>query len=119
MPQYILAIDQGTSSTKTIIFDEHGKAVAKGVKPLKTYYTEGGFAEQDPQSIYENVLISVKECIVDFVSKGYDPTFIAACGISNQRETFIVWDKEGTPLYNAVVWQCKRSVDICEELKHK
>lgn len=117
MQHYILAIDQGTSSTKTIIFDEAGKAVARGIEPLKTYYTEGGFAEQDPQSIYENVLVSVKQCLVDFVSKGYDPALIAACGISNQRETFVVWDKQGVPLYNAVVWQCKRSVDICEDLK--
>lgn len=119
MPNYILSIDQGTSSTKTIIFDETGKAVARGMEPLKTWYSEGGFAEQEPHGIYQNVLASVNKCLEDFESKGFQRAAIAACGISNQRETFVVWDDKGTPLYNAVVWQCKRSVAICEALKEQ
>lgn len=114
---YILAIDQGTSSTKTIIFDEEGKAVAKGSEPLKTYFSEGGFVEQNPEEIYNNVLASVEKCISAFTSNGNNLSDIKACGISNQRETFVLWDKKGKPLYNAVVWQCKRSIQICERLK--
>jgi len=118
MNSYILSIDQGTSSTKTIIFDEEGKAVAKGAEPLKSYFSEGGFVEQDPEEIYQNVLLSVRKCLEEFRSKGGELKTIKACGISNQRETFVVWDKAGKPLYNAVVWQCKRSVKICERLKN-
>jgi glycerol kinase len=114
---YILGIDQGTSSTKSIIFNDEGKAVAKGVEPLKSYFLEGGFVEQDPEEIYQNVLASVAKCIDEFRANGGDVADIKACGISNQRETFVVWDEQGKPLYNAVVWQCKRSVKICERLK--
>jgi glycerol kinase len=115
---YVLAIDQGTSSTKTIIFDEEGKAVAKGSEPLKTYFLEAGFVEQNPEEIYSNVLASVQKCIEAFKIDGGDIADIKACGISNQRETFIVWNEEGKPLHNAVVWQCKRSIQICERLKN-
>ena len=114
---YILAIDQGTSSTKTIVFDSDGKLVARGSEPLRSYHSDGGFVEQDAEEIYQNVLISVKKCLAEFQAKGLDITSIKACGISNQRETFVVWDEAGKPLYNAVVWQCKRSIAICERLK--
>ena len=114
---YILAIDQGTSGTKTILFDEEGKAVAKGHEPLKTLFLDGGFVEQDPEDIYTNVLSSVKKCLEAFNANGGDINVIKACGISNQRETFVVWNEEGKALHNAVVWQCKRSVAICERLK--
>lgn len=117
--QFILAIDQGTSSTKSLIFDEMGKAVAKGSENLHTHYLDNGFVEQEPEAIYQNVLASVKKCLQQFAEKGFDQNAIAAIGISNQRETFVVWDKNGKPLYNAVVWQCKRSVQICEDLKQK
>lgn len=115
--QYILAVDQGTSSTKTIVFDTQGNVIAKATEPLKTMYSEGGFVEQDPEDIYQNGLASVRQCLADFKEKGFVITDITACGISNQRETFIVWDEHGKPLYNAVVWQCKRSIAICERLK--
>ena len=115
--QYILAIDQGTSGTKTLIFNEQGKVCAKATEPLKTYYPDNGFVEQNPEEIFQNVLLSVQKCIDAFVSAGGDEGNIVTCGISNQRETFIVWNKEGKPLYNAIVWQCKRSIDICERLK--
>ena len=115
--QYVLAIDQGTSSTKTIIFNEHGKVVARGHEPLQTNYGADGFVEQDPEGIVQNVLTSVQHCLAEFKQQGRDERAIKAIGISNQRETFVVWDKTGKPLYNAVVWQCKRSVAICERLK--
>lgn len=114
---FILAIDQGTSSTKTVIFDGKGVAVARGVEPLSTRYLDGGIVEQDPEGIYQNVLFSVRKCLADFEAKGGIASEIAACGISNQRETFVLWDESGEPLCPAVVWQCKRSVAICERLK--
>lgn len=115
--KYILAIDQGTSSTKTLIFDEAGQAVARGVEPLHSICLENGFVEQVPAAIYQNVLTSVDKCLQQFKEDGFDTADIAAIGISNQRETFVVWDKDGKPLHNAIVWQCKRSVQICEALK--
>jgi glycerol kinase len=114
---YILAVDQGTSSTKTIVFNTGGEVIAKATEPLKTIYSEGGFVEQDAEDIYLNVLTSVKKCITDFKLTGASVNNIKTCGISNQRETFVVWDKNGTPLHNAVVWQCKRSIAVCERLK--
>jgi glycerol kinase len=117
--KYILAIDQGTSSTKSLIFDDKGQAIAKGSENLHTQYLTDGFVEQDPEDIYQNILASVQKCLQEFKGKGFDTKDIAGIGISNQRETFVVWDKNGKPLYNAVVWQCKRSVQICEELKQR
>ncbi len=116
---YILAIDQGTSSTKTLIFDAQGRAVAKGSEPLKTMYLKDGFVAQDPEGFSQNVLKSVKKCLSDFKKKGGTAADIKACGISNQRETFVIWNKSGKPLHNAIVWQCKRSIAICERLKNR
>lgn len=115
--QFILAIDQGTSSTKTIIFNAQGKAQFKATEVLKTHYLEGNRVEQEPEVIYQNVLASIKKCLDGFKLNGGNIHQIKACGISNQRETFVLWDKTGKPLYNAVVWQCKRSVDVCDKLK--
>lgn len=117
--KFILAIDQGTSSTKSLIVDEEGQVVAKGSESLYTNYGDNGFVEQDPEGIYQNVLTSVKKCLQQFKEKGFTESDIVSIGISNQRETFVVWDKHGKPLYPAVVWQCKRSVQICEQLKQK
>ncbi|MDB5240939.1 MAG: carbohydrate kinase [Spirosoma sp.] len=114
---YILAIDQGTSSTKTLIFDEAGQVVARASEPLKTHYSGDGYVEQQPEEIYGNVLTSVGKCLGDFAAVGGDRHQIAVAGISNQRETFVVWNEVGEPLYNAIVWQCKRSIAICERLK--
>jgi glycerol kinase len=72
--------------------------------------------EQVPDDIYQNVLQAVKQCLADFAAAGGDAGQIVTCGISNQRETFVVWDENGEPLYNAVVWQCKRSIGVCRQL---
>lgn len=117
--RFILSIDQGTSSTKSLLFDDAGIAIAKGSEPLHTSYLDNGFVEQDAEEIYQNVLLSVKKCLQQFSKKGFDKNDIAAIGISNQRETFVIWDKDGKPLHPAVVWQCKRSVQVCEDLKQK
>ncbi|MFK7812536.1 MAG: FGGY family carbohydrate kinase [Maribacter sp.] len=115
---YILSIDQGTSGTKAILFNEQGNIVTKATAPLKTEYLASGFVEQDPFDIYNSVLQAVKKCVSTF-EEAYPGEIqnIISCGISNQRETFVLWDDNGQPLYNAVVWQCKRSNDICETLK--
>ncbi len=115
---FILAIDQGTSGTKAVVFDPAGRIVAKATQPLASSFPTPGFVEQDPLEIYRNVLASVKTCLDEFrTNVSDDLSRIVACGISNQRETLCLWDASGTPLGNAIVWQCKRSVDICNRLK--
>ncbi|MEL0456073.1 glycerol kinase GlpK [Flavobacteriaceae bacterium SZ-1-7] len=117
---YILSIDQGTSGTKAVIFDELGNVVIKTTEPLKSYYPESSFVEQNPEEIYQSVIHAVKNCVSEFNGKfPGDDHKIISCGISNQRETFVLWDKNGNPMHNAVVWQCKRSISICEKLKEK
>lgn len=116
---YILSIDQGTSSTKALIFDENAKVIARASEPLHTQYFADGFVEQDPEGIYENVMTAVKNCLEVFQNQGFALNQIKTCGISNQRETFILWDENGKALHNAVVWQCKRSVQVCERLSQK
>jgi len=98
MSSYILSIDQGTSSTKTLIFDASGAAVAKGTEPLLTHYLPNGFVEQDPHEILKNVRASVAQCLDAFEAKGFSKKEITAIGITNQRETFIVWESAGKPL---------------------
>ena len=114
----ILTIDQGTSGTKSVIFNSAGQIIAKAAEPLKSYFPQPGFVEQDPLEIYQNVLSSLKKCIREFTeTASRDLKDIACCGISNQRETFLLWDVSGRPLSSAIVWQCKRSVEICNRLK--
>ncbi|WP_346238607.1 FGGY family carbohydrate kinase [Niabella insulamsoli] len=116
---FILSIDQGTSGTKALVVDAAGQAVAKGAAILETKYFGEGFAEQDPERIYQNVLEAVSRCLKNFDALGFDKENIVAIGISNQRETFVVWDEKGNPLHDAIVWQCKRSVSTCETLRTK
>ncbi len=107
--KYILSIDQGTSSTKSIIFDELGNAIAKGSVDLETNYFENGFVEQDAEGIYLNALESINLCLENFINQGLNTGKIVSCGISNQRETFILWDENGIPQAPAVVWGSKIS----------
>mgnify|MGYP006282124181 CR=1 FL=1 len=115
--QYILAIDQGTSGTKALLFNEQAKIIAKAFTELDSQYPEPGYVEQDPEEIYQNVLSAVRRCINIFQHDVHvELDEIQVCGITNQRETIVLWDKSGTPLYNAIVWQDKRSVDICDHI---
>ncbi|MBD1420535.1 FGGY family carbohydrate kinase [Sphingobacterium chuzhouense] len=114
--QYILAIDQGTSSTKTLAFDESGRVVGKGSAKLAIHY-ENNFIEQSPEEIYQSVLQSVAACLYDLEQKGILPSQVVSVGLTNQRETFVLWDGDGKVLYNAISWQCKRSSAICDRLK--
>ena len=114
----ILAIDQGTSSTKTILLDQNATVIARASEPLQTYY-RGVEVEQDPEEIFQNVLGAIEKCLENYQTDGGELARIKACGISNQRETFVLWDKTGKTLYNAIVWQCKRSVEVCSDLRKK
>jgi glycerol kinase len=114
---YILAIDQGTSGSKTVLFDTQGHIVSKETEPLTSFYPKPGYVEQNPEQIYKSVLTSVRKCIKQFREQGGATGDIRACGISNQRETFLLWNYKGEPVTNAIVWQCKRSVDLCSRLK--
>ena len=100
-----------------MILDNEGNVVVKVSEPLKSQYLEGGMVEQDPEEIFKTVQVSVEKSIQNFMAGGRELDALKVCGISNQRETFVVWDETGTPLYNAVVWQCKRSIDICRRLE--
>lgn len=107
--KYVLSIDQSTQSTKAILFDEAGAIVKRVDRKHKQIVNELGYISHDPVEIYENVLMSVRELIT---SCGIQHCDIKALGISNQRETTLIWDEQGNPLADAVVWQCSRSKDI-------
>lgn len=115
MGKYIMSFDQGTTSSRTIVFNEHGEIVGKGQKELTQIYPSPGCVEHDPMEIWETQLWSAKEAIKD---SGINPDEITAIGITNQRETTVVWDRvTGQPVYNAIVWQCRRTAGICDDLK--
>ena len=117
MSKYIMAFDSGTTSVRTIVFDENGKIVTMAQKELKTFFPKPGYVEEDPNEIYSSQISTA----VEVMSKlGIDAEDIAAIGITNQRETTIVWDKNtGEPIYNAIVWQCRRTSKFCDDLKSR
>ncbi|MEJ6528997.1 MULTISPECIES: glycerol kinase GlpK [unclassified Exiguobacterium] len=113
--RYILALDQGTTSSRAIIFDHDGKIVTVAQREFKQYFPKPGWVEHNANEIWGSVLAVMAEA---FGSADIDPNEIAGIGITNQRETAVVWEKEtGRPVYNAVVWQSRQTADICEELK--
>jgi len=114
LKRYILALDQGTTSSRAILFDKSGKIVSLAQKEFRQYYPKPGWVEQDPMEIWGSQSGVAKEAIE---TAGIDCKEIEAIGITNQRETTVVWDKSsGKPVCNAIVWQCKRTASICEEL---
>ncbi len=114
MKKYILALDEGTTSARAILFDKKSNIISMAQHDLKQIYPHSGWVEQDPMDIYANQYAAMTECIA---KSGIDPDEIAAVGITNQRETVIAWNKKsGRPICNAIVWQCRRTADICEEL---
>lgn len=110
---YVLSIDQSTQSTKAILFDEEGMIVKRVDRKHRQIINELGYISHDPIEIYENTLAVVKE-LITFC--GVQHCDIKALGISNQRETTLIWDDQGTPLSDAVVWQCSRSSDIVQRM---
>ncbi len=114
MNGYVAALDQGTTSSRAIIFDAKGVPVTIAQYPFPQIYPKPGWVEHDPMVILETQLRALAEA---FEKSGLSPTDIAGIGITNQRETTIVWDKTtGKPVYNAIVWQCRRTASICDRL---
>jgi len=115
MKKYILSLDEGTTSARAILFDKNANPISVAQHEFTQIYPKPSFVEHDPLEIYSAQVCALSECIT---RAGVDPKEIAAVGITNQRETVIVWDKNtGEPIYNAIVWQCRRTADICESLK--
>lgn len=115
MAGYILGIDQSTQGTKALLFDESGRMVYRTDLPHEQIVNEAGWVEHNPIEIYENTVQAVKNLVEN---TGIDKGLIKALGISNQRETAMVWNRlTGEPVYHAIVWQCARGASICEELE--
>lgn len=115
MTRYVLALDQGTTSSRAIIFDKKGNIVCKAQNEFEQIYPKSGWVEHDPMAILYSQLQAVIACIA---AGEIDPSDIAGIGITNQRETTILWDRQtGKPVHNAIVWQCRRTAPYCEELK--
>jgi glycerol kinase len=117
MSKYILSIDQGTTSSRAIIFNHNGEIVAIAQREFTQIYPKAGWVEHDPMEIWSTQLAVVTEVIV---KAGLTVSDIDSIGITNQRETTVVWDKEtGQPIHNAIVWQDRRTSAYCDEIKAK
>lgn len=115
--RYLMALDQGTTSSRCIIFNRQGEIVSSAQKEFTQYFPESGWVEQNPSEIWSSELGVMVEAMA---GSGIESCEIAAIGITNQRETTIVWDKvTGEPIYNAIVWQCRRTSQMIGELKRK
>lgn len=114
--RYVLAIDQGTTSSRAMIFSETGETVAVAQQEFEQIYPHDGWVEHDPEEIWNSVVEVCREALGQAYDKNLD---VVGLGITNQRETTVVWDrKSGKPIYNAIVWQDRRTVDFCSQLKH-
>ena len=115
MATYILALDQGTTSSRAILFDRDGQIVRVAQAEFPQIYPEPGWVEHEPEAIWETQYSVAQEVLV---SQGISAGDVAAIGITNQRETTLIWERDsGKPIYNAIVWQCRRTAALCEELK--
>ncbi len=115
MPAYILAIDQGTTSSRAILFNDSSEMLGVAQEEFRQYFPQDGWVEHDPEEIWTSTINVVNEVIA---SSGIQAKEIAAIGITNQRETTVVWDrKTGRPIHRAIVWQDRRTADYCDELK--
>ena len=117
MAKYIMALDQGTTSSRCILFDKKGLIVTSAQKEFTQIYPKAGWVEHDPMEIWLTQISVATEAMANIKATASD---IAAIGITNQRETTVVWDKRtGVPVYNAIVWQCRRTAETCDELTEK
>ena len=115
MRQYVIALDQGTTSSRAILFDRTGAIVSQGQYPLPQHYPQPGWVEHDPMDILRTQLMALAEA---YEKAAVPPGDIAALGITNQRETAVVWEKDtGRPVMNAIVWQCRRTAEECRRLE--
>ena len=117
MKKYIMALDEGTTSLRTIIFDKQGNEISVGRRKFEQIFPHEGWVEHNATEIWNAQLESAKEALANANLTAAD---IAAIGITNQRETTIVWDKTtGEPIYNAIVWQCRRTADYAEKFARR
>ncbi len=117
MKKYIMALDQGTTSSRSIIFDKNGNIVSLVQREFPQIFPKEGWVEHDPMAIWSTQIAACTEALMK-IGGSWDE--ICGIGITNQRETVVVWDrKTGVPIYNAIVWQCRRTADYCEALKEK
>jgi glycerol kinase len=115
MDHYILALDQGTTSSRAILFDRKARPVASAQREFRQIYPQPGWVEHDPLEIWESQLAVAREALAAAGAAGPQ---VAAIGIANQRETAVVWERAtGRPVHNAIVWQCRRSAELCDRLK--
>ncbi len=115
MPNHLIAIDQGTTSTRAIVFDAALKPCASGQRELRQYYPSPGWVEHDPEEIWQATVATVREAMA---SAGVSAKDVAGIGITNQRETSVIWDRAtGVPIHNAIVWQDRRTADACDALR--
>ena len=115
--KYLMALDQGTTSSRCIIFDRNGRIIASAAKEFPQHFPKAGWVEHDAEDIFESQLYCVREALR---RAELTPTDIAAIGITNQRETTVVWEKaSGKPICPAIVWQCRRTANVCEALAQK
>jgi len=115
MKKYILSIDQGTTGSRAFVFDAQGRVVARAYQEFKQYYPKPGWVEHDAQEIWDSVDIVIRQAVTQ---ASIDPKSIVAIGITNQRETTVVWDRKNSkPFYHAIVWQCRRTAEDCARLK--
>ena len=113
--KYLLALDQGTSSSRSIVFDERGRVVAQAQQEFAQIYPQPGWVEHDPEVIWASQLATAQEALARAKLKAADITGI---GITNQRETTVVWNRRsGQPIYNAIVWQDRRGEPLCAQLR--
>ncbi|MCG3226570.1 MAG: glycerol kinase GlpK, partial [Candidatus Heimdallarchaeota archaeon] len=114
--KFVLSIDQGTTGTRAMIFNHSGEEVSKSYVEHKQIFPNPGWVEHNPDEIWRNTLKVVKDAII---SANLDPVQICSIGVTNQRETVVAWNKEtNTPLHNAIVWQCRRTAEMCDALKN-
>ena len=117
MTDYILSLDQGTTSSRAIIFDEKIEVIASAQKEFKQHFPQDGWVEHNPNDIWSSTLESAQQAIN---KAKIDGNLVSGIGITNQRETTIVWDrKTGDPIYNAIVWQDRRTSNFCKSLREK
>ena len=117
MPNYVLALDQGTTSSRALLFDRAGSIVASEAHEFTQHYPQPGWVEHDANEIWDTQLRALRGCLARV---GVQPSQLSAIGITNQRETTVVWDRaSGQPIHNAIVWQSRQSVPICQELKQR
>ena len=115
METYIAALDQGTTTSRAILFNSRGEIVSKAQYPFRQIFPQPGWVEHDPMEIWSTTVRALSEAVD---AAHIDPKAIAGIGITNQRETAILWDRRtGQPVYNAIVWQCRRTAEICDRLK--